>query len=232
MSLADPTAGTRLAGDLNHLGAIAAAAAIRAGYQVEADITIPALAGAVHLPTLGRLVVSGRSPQPERQEAVVSIDGKVASIRIADACWEMTIADLRAGEPCAVTTFGDGGSASWQPVRVLQASGLSAALEDTDPYRDCRQWPAASRLAEAEVARWQRCFQDAWQEIESYFPAYAPAIAAGLTVLMPMSAPPPGRDISAAARHDPPSQETTARFSPGHLPKPPISSPYLGQFRG
>ncbi len=115
---------------------------------------------------------------------------------------------------------------------MLQASGLSVALEDTDPYRDCRQWPAASRLAEAEVARWQRCFQDAWQEIESYFPAYAPAIAAGLTVLMPMSAPPPGRDISAAARHDPPSQETTARFSPGHLPKPPMSSPYLGQFRG
>jgi uncharacterized protein len=198
---ADPATDTRLAGDLNHLGAIAAAAAVCAGCQVEADITVPVLADAVHLPTLGRLVVSGGSPRPECQEAVVSIDGKAVSIRIADDCWEMTSADLRSGEPCAVTTFGDGGSASWQPVRVLKANGLRVALEDTDPYRDCHQWPAAARLAEAEVAQWQRYFQDAWREIERHFPAYAPAIAAGLTVLMPMSAPPPGRDISAAARH-------------------------------
>jgi uncharacterized protein len=86
-------------------------------------------------------------------------------------------------------------------VRILTADGFSVALEDTDLYRDCHQWPAADRLTEAEVAQWHQHFADAWEEITRDFPAYAPAIATGLTVLMPMAAAPHGRDVSAAARH-------------------------------
>jgi uncharacterized protein len=71
-------------------------------------------------------------------------------------------------------------------------------LEDTDPYRDCHQRPAADRLTDTEVADWQQHFAAAWQEINRNFPAYAPAIRVGL--LMPMSPAPPGRDVSAAAR--------------------------------
>ena len=86
-------------------------------------------------------------------------------------------------------------------MRTLTAPGLSVALEDTDPYRDCHQWPAADRLTEPEVAQWQQHFADAWREIERDYPAYAPAIAAGLTVLMPLAPAPAGRDVSATARH-------------------------------
>jgi uncharacterized protein len=73
-------------------------------------------------------------------------------------------------------------------------------LEDTDPYRDCHQWPAATRLTAAEAAGWQAQFEEAWPLIEYDYPQYAPSIAAGLSVLMPLANDVPGREISAAAR--------------------------------
>ena len=77
---------------------------------------------------------------------------------------------------------------------------FTVSLEDTDPYRDCHQWPAAPRLAEADVARWQELFAAAWPLIESEYPAYAAGLRAGLSTIMPLSGGPEGRDISAAAR--------------------------------
>jgi uncharacterized protein len=132
---------------------------------------------------------------------VLVVDADKVSIRIGDSSWMMAITDLLSGEPCAVTVTGNDRSADWQPVRTLRVPGICVALEDTDPYRDCHQWRAAPRLTDSEFAQWQRCFQDAWQEIESAHPAYAPAIAAGMGVLMPLSPGPQGRDVSAAARH-------------------------------
>jgi uncharacterized protein len=73
-------------------------------------------------------------------------------------------------------------------------------MEDPDPYRDCHQWSAAPRLTDDEFALWQRSFEDAWTEILQHHPAYAPALAAGLSVLMPLSAGPQGKDVSATAR--------------------------------
>jgi uncharacterized protein len=73
-------------------------------------------------------------------------------------------------------------------------------LEDTDPYRDCYQWPAAPRLTDEEFARWQHAFGLAWREIQEHHPAYAPALAVGLTALMPMMPAPAGADVTAAAR--------------------------------
>jgi len=170
-----------LAAMLGHLGAIAAVAAFRAGAQ--ASVTVPVMGGAVHLPALGRLLVN------ERDTAAVTVAGDAITIVAGDDRWDLA--------PSAE----HGGPAGWQPVRRLRAPGICVALDDTDPYRDCHQWPAAPRLADTEFARWQRCFQDAWREIERDHAAYAPAIAAGLSVLMPLSAGPPGRDISASARH-------------------------------
>ncbi len=138
----------------------------------------------------------GRAPGA----ATLVTDGKAVTVRIGDDCWEILNADLLSGEPAAIASFGAGGPADWQPVRTLTADGLTVVLEDTDPYRDCHQWPAADRLTDAEVAQWQQHFPAAWQEIKRDFPAYAPAIRAGLNVLMPMSPAPPGRDVSAAAR--------------------------------
>lgn len=189
-----------LLADLGHLGAIAAVAAIRVG--VNADVGVPVTNGAVHLPTLGRLAIGTPAAAAPQREAILTIDGKAVHVQVGEDRWEIAVAALLSGEPYSAGIFGGGEPAKWQPVRILTAPGnITVALEDTDPYRDCHQWPAASRLSEADVAKWQRHFHDAWQEIERDHPAYAPAIAAGLTVLMPMSPAPAGRDVSATARH-------------------------------
>ena len=86
-------------------------------------------------------------------------------------------------------------------MRTLQGPGFRVALEDTDPFRDCYHRQVASRLTEAEFARWQRDFGAAWLEIERNQGAYAPALAAGLTALMPLAATHDGRDVSGAARN-------------------------------
>jgi uncharacterized protein len=180
-----------LARDLGHLGAIATVGAIRSG--LSAKVTVPVVDGAVNLPSLGRLVV-GSEPGPEPghpdgRVAVVVVDGGAVEIQVASSSWTMSFADL------------GNGSAQWEPVRKLRAPGLTVALEDTDPYRDCHQWNAASRLSDAEFARWEQFFQDAWRTIRADHPEYAPALASGLTVLMPLRADPEGKkDRSAAAR--------------------------------
>jgi uncharacterized protein len=189
--------------DLGHLGAIGAVAAVRAG--ISARVTVPLMGGAVHLPTLGRLTVGPAEAVPvvgaEPVTATVEITGDAMSIRIGQSCWTLALADLQTGEPSAVTLAGDGRSGEWQPVRMLRAPGLCVALEDTDPYRDCHQWSAAPRLTDSEFAQWQRQFADAWQEIEREHAPYAPALATGLTTLMPLTAAQEGTDVSATARH-------------------------------
>ncbi len=187
-----------LSAELAYLASVAAVAAIRTGGS--ADLVVPVRAAAVPLPTLGRLLLSTCEPRRAPGAAILVTDGKTVTIRIGDDCWEILSADLLSGEPAAIVSFGAGGPADWQPVRTLTADGLTVVLEDTDPYRDCHQWPAADRLTDTEVADWQQHFAAAWQEINRDFPAYAPAIRAGLKVLMPMSPAPPGRDVSAAAR--------------------------------
>jgi uncharacterized protein len=188
---------------LLHLSAIAAVAAIRAG--VTAEVTVPVIDSAIHLPTLGRLAVdpadASRPGSGDPQAASVVVGNDVVAILANESHWEMPVAGLLASEPDTAVMADGGRSAEWQPVRALRAPGIEVALEDTDPYRDCHQWQAAPRLTDAEFARWQRYFEEAWQEIEREHPAYAPALAAGLSVLMPLTAAPEGRDVSATARH-------------------------------
>ena len=168
------------ASDLNHLASIAAATAIRCGTDAELDV--PAIGGHVHLPTLGRLRVG------DIQTATLSVMGRGAfEVRAGSGKWHLE-ADAEAPD-------GD-----WQPVRELRAGEFTVRLEDTDPYRDCHHWPAASRLTSAEAAAWQAQFEEAWQLIEHAYPRYAPGVAAGLRVLMPLANDVPGREISAAAR--------------------------------
>ena len=175
-----------LARDLGHLGAIATVAAIRSSSP--AKVTIPVVDGAVHLPTLGRLMLGTQAGNPDHHMAIVVVDGAAVDIQVAGHSWTLDVAGLRSESPY------------WQPVRKLQAPGISVTLEDTDPYRDCHQWPAASRLSDAEFSRWDESFREAWQTIKADHPAYAAALAAGLRVLMPLRGGPEGKDISAAAR--------------------------------
>ena len=193
--------GSGLAADLGHLGAIAAAAAVHAG--ASGSVRVPVLDDAVHLPTLGRLVPgpeAGGPPGAAPRSAAVEVTAELVSVRIGASSWTLASTDLFSGAAVPAVSRESGRTASWQPVRRLSAPGIRVALEDTDPYRDCHQRRPAPRLSDAEFARWQRQFRDAWRAIESEHGAYAPALAAGLTTLMPLASAQESGDLSAAAR--------------------------------
>jgi uncharacterized protein len=202
-----------LAADLGHLGAIAAAAAIRSG--TSGRVTVPVLDGAVHLPTLGRLVTGPAKPPPDGcseltptpvpalpaaapATAIVTIEAApdVVTVRTPDGQWRLSRSDLMGGRPGSR----DAESACWQPVRRLTAPGISVTLEDTDPYRDCHQWAAAPRLTDTELADWQQAFGAAWAQVGREHCAYASGLAAGLCTITPLSAAPAGTGVSATAR--------------------------------
>ncbi|WP_407912079.1 FxsB family cyclophane-forming radical SAM/SPASM peptide maturase [Kitasatospora sp. NE20-6] len=160
--------------DLGGLAELAAAAALRA--RIAFDLPVPVRAGAVHLPTLGRVAVGGVGEARLRGTA----DG--FTVRGADVAWS--------------TPAG----AVWQPVRRVALPGWTLALEDTDPQRDCHQWPVADRLDDAGLLDWTGSLREAWELIGRDLPGHAPGLAVGLSTVTPLRPAPEGRDISAAAR--------------------------------
>ena len=166
--------------DVGHLASIAATAAIRTGMFAELDV--PVIGTYVHLPTLGRVRVG------DTAIATLTVGGEgTFEVRAASGKWHI---DLGANES----------DLDWQPVRELRAGEFTVRLEDSDPYRDVHQWPAAARLSAEDAAAWQDQFEQAWRLIEQAYPHYAPGMAAGLSVLMPLANDEPGREISATAR--------------------------------
>ncbi|WP_371498652.1 FxsB family radical SAM/SPASM domain protein [Kitasatospora sp. NBC_00374] len=160
--------------DLGGLAELAAAAAVRAGLPVE--LVLPVRGGAVHLPTLGRVLTGGSG----EARLTVTADGfTVAGVRV------------RGDAPA------DG---RWQPVRRIGLPGWTVTLEDTDPQRDSHQWPAADRLTDPELTAWTADLRAAWALLGRELPGHVPGITAGLSTVTPLRPGPAGRDISAAAR--------------------------------
>jgi uncharacterized protein len=178
---------------LAHLGAIAAAAAIRG--QAQARVTVPVLADAVHLPGLGRLVLG----QADAEQALVEVDADWVTMRAGPAGWRLPRPRLLAGQPCLGASCARDGRppARWEPVRMLTAPGIRVALDDVDPCRHFSHRAAASRLSEADFAQWQESFTLAWREITAHHEAYAPMLAAGLATLTPVA---PGFSARGPAR--------------------------------
>jgi uncharacterized protein len=183
-----------LTSDLSHLAGVAMAAAIRDG--LPARLAVPVRNGFAYLPSLGRFAVPGADPgDTVMVESHQASDGTFA-ITAVDGTWSVT--------PIARTPDRAGpadGQSRWQAVRPLSAPGLSVALEDADPFRDCYQRPAMPRLGEDMITRWERQFAMAWDLIQRQHSAYAPGLAAGLTAIMPLTAGDAGREVSATARH-------------------------------
>ncbi len=208
-----------LIADLGYLGAIAAAGAARAG--MGATITVPVIEEAVPLPALGRLVLGpeeGAWPVVDKPEtALVTVITNAVIISVGESCWTLDRTALLAGTARADAVPGNTRPGEWQPVRVLRASGFRLALDDIDPYRGCAPWSAAPRLTAPEAAWWTREFETAWEEIEHGHTAYAPALAAGLTTLTPLTPGPDGRGASAVARHAFGAVAASASAVPGGL---------------
>ncbi|MER5865809.1 FxsB family cyclophane-forming radical SAM/SPASM peptide maturase [Kitasatospora sp. NPDC002040] len=159
--------------DLGTLAELAAAAAIRAGREL--DLVLPVRGGYMQLPGLGRLLVGGHG------EERLTADAGGFTVRGERAYW----ADAE----------------QWQPVRQLALpDGWTVALEDTDPQRDSHQWPVEDRLGEEELLRWQGALREAWELLGRDLPGYAAGVRAGLGTITPLRQGQPGHDISAAAR--------------------------------
>jgi uncharacterized protein len=167
---------------LGYVSALAASSAIRAG--ISAELTIPVADSAVSLPTLGRLVLG----PDERQPLIVRLilDGHVAQFQVGEDWLKLAVNDLARVDVEPVLVGDDHRTASWQARRFLRAPGLTVALEDGDPYRDCFGPGVAPHLSREQFADWQRAFTDAWAEIAVTHSAYAPAIEAGLNSLVPL----------------------------------------------
>ena len=177
--------------ELGYLAAIAMAAAIRA--RLDAQAEIPAAGGSLHLPTLGQLALPGTGPRSSA--TVTATSGGAVTVLAGGEQWRAVALESPPG-----LRFERPRDGSWRPARYLTAPGISIALEDADPYRDCHQWPAADRCSGAELGRWQQGFGAAWSLIATEYPAYREGLAAGLTTIVPLAPAPGDREISSAAR--------------------------------
>ncbi|MEU1757145.1 FxsB family cyclophane-forming radical SAM/SPASM peptide maturase [Micromonospora matsumotoense] len=167
-------------GELPHLAAVAAAAAVRAG--VDADLVLPVRAGAVHLPTLGTIVVD---TDVDTVPVVVS-HGSV---------------ELRAGRRrVRVRPAGGPNPDRWRPTRAAHTGDEVVLLEDTDPYRDCFDLPVAARLTPAVAERWTAQVRRAVHRLDAEAAGYAAGVRALLRAVVPLRPDPSGRSRSAAAR--------------------------------
>ena len=177
--------------DLDYLGSVAVAAAIRSG--LDGSATIGVRDGYLYLPALGRLKIAGSADSgPALVEVTATGD---VYVRTGATRWQAAWTELD-GLVVESDESGD-----WEPVRQLTAPGISVLLEDLDPYRDCYGAPVAPRMNGAEFAEFDRTFNAAWTLINEQYPAYAAGLAAGLTALVPLVRAANGRDSSVTARN-------------------------------
>ncbi len=181
LSDAEPSADPRP----GQLAAVAAAAAIRAGYPC--TVQVPVIGGAVTLPSLGRLTVTDPA-----STASVTVDR--AGVTITAGSQEAQIA--RADRP-------DAQAPSWQGLRTLASShgdlAIKVLIEDVDDYRMPGSANSGSRLSAPEADRWQEVLTQGWQLLASHHRQFAVDVAAIATAFTPLT-PPPGGHVSATSR--------------------------------
>jgi len=158
---------------------LAAATLLRAG-RVGA-VTVPTDSGILRLPTLGTLAVGGA----EEAHVIGSGDDGFT---------------VRVGGHEHVLGPKHSAQQAWQARRRFEMPGWAVALEDTDPWRDIHGHPAAARLSDAAAEEWRSGLAGAWEWIRRELPAYAPGLAAGLSVVTPLRENSSGADVSSAAR--------------------------------
>jgi uncharacterized protein len=144
------------------LAAVAAAAAIRAGLDVE--IEVPVVNGAVLLPSLGAADAVGNT-------AIVAT--RAAEVRSGDRCVEM-----HPGKP------------GWQELRAVTAGSLRVLVDDLDPFRmPATDGTPTGRLTAEQISELRSTLRAAWPLLP---PASAAEIAAIVRVIVPYQAPDSG----------------------------------------
>ena len=159
---------------VDHLRALTLAAAAKGGLDLELSLAVRG--GTLHLPTLGSysLATNSLAELSVRAQAG-AVTARPSPIDAADGAGALV-----------------DGLPIWRPRRTLDGGGLAVALEDTDPYRDCHQWPVEAAVPDEDALTWQRLFRQAWQTIERDHSDYAPALRAGLQTIVPLVRPATG----------------------------------------
>jgi HEXXH motif-containing protein len=172
--------------DLGHVGAIAAAAALRANTNFV--IQVPSRAGAVMLPTLGLVRISGLAPGES-----VTVTGQTGMPATAQG----------GGERVALPDDRESAAPGWMPLRRLAfgevGQRLCIYLDDLDPFRDCHGSATTGPLDSGAVLRWQALLDEAWSLLTQAHPGYAQGIAAGLRSIVPLRTLRPGRGTTATS---------------------------------
>jgi len=183
--------GTPLWVHLAHLGAIAAAAAMRSGVSVQ--VRVPCRAGIVAIPSVGRAHLQHYED------------------------WSQV--DCIAG-PDGVTLDGTT-PAEWAPVRVLrtEAGGvtLQVHIDEVDPYWRSFGIPVRDRLTDEEVARWGDCLAGAWRVLADRHPHRLVTMAAAIRCLVPVEQAGRLGRVSASSADAPGAIALTAPSNPTWL---------------
>ncbi|MEU3465789.1 HEXXH motif domain-containing protein [Streptomyces sp. NPDC006733] len=158
---------------LGHLGALAAAAGVRAG--LDFDVAVPARHGSVPLPTLGCAVLPGADHEPW------------AAARVRAAGGRVRVEGSRRAVPLPAEPGDD--APGWQALRRVTVGPvglrLELALDDLDPYRAYPRPTEPSRLSDQALSHWRRLLAQAWTVLLRDEPQTAAALRRGLTSLTP-----------------------------------------------
>jgi uncharacterized protein len=160
----------RIADDLDRAHLGGVAAAVALRAGIETEVSLPVRDGAIFLPGAGALVVAPGT-------------GPVARVRISPS-----------GVSCASS------AAEWQAVRWVSAAGLSVAVDDVDPFRDCRSWVPAGRLSAANWGSWRLGLPAAVTRLSAELPDYARVLRAGLRSVVPILPEAAGLRLSGSTR--------------------------------
>jgi HEXXH motif-containing protein len=159
---------------LGHVHCLAAAAAVRAGADFEAEL--PIWQGTVSLPTLG--MVRLRTGEPF---GVARVSAGSDGIVVRNRHIEVRLPDDLSAE-----------TAGWQPIRRITSwhgdRRLSVRLDDLDPYRGLYEPIPPKRLTALEVESWRTVVDNAWHLLATHVPDVAEALPAGLESLVPAPA--------------------------------------------
>ncbi|MGV9774632.1 HEXXH motif domain-containing protein [Streptosporangium sp. NPDC003464] len=164
------------------LGALAAAAALRAG--TACTVEVPVTDAVLTLPSVGQVLLPGGAA--------------AATVRCAGGGAEVTAEGFRIEiSPSGAETPG------WLPLRALESESggrrLRVLIDDLDPYRMPGSADLSGRLGPTQVSYWQSALDSAWELLVRHHTTVADETATVASVFAPM-APESGGQSSASSR--------------------------------
>jgi HEXXH motif-containing protein len=152
------------AADPGRLAAVAAAAAIRAGFA--AEIEMAASGGIVTLPSLG----------------TADVGGSTAVVRHTADGTEVFSADRRVVMPARP----DRDARGWRGLRRFQAGSFDVLVDDLDPFRMPSSPDLSTRLSAAEADRMRAALKSGWLVLEEFHSTVAAEVVEAIRVVVPL----------------------------------------------